>query len=400
MTLDKNSKTLIISLIALIIILLAVMLERRDVPVVKNWNENYRYELKDPYDTSALKEALEFSFGEDNISLFRNIDSIQNFTKSLYINIGYDIYLNENKSLELLKFMENGNSVLLITDIVSSSDTLINDNDVYIDYKLDSLDQVVFLDTDSLMCDFKYYYKNTEEAYERSSNYFSTEIELDSNYVTLAMVDTMVVFQKTEIGQGTLYRYTSPYHFSNIASLQDDFRSFYNHIFQRFDVTNIIIDRPQLADRIESNANNSPIKYILAQPSLKWAYYLTILLALLYIIFKGKRKQKIIPLQPKNENTSLEYVDTLSQLFLVQKQNVKLIDHMEDQFYHKVQKRYFIDKRNTNFADLLSKKSKVDTIEIKRIMDSFYQASAGYAFTDEQLHRLFNNLNHLYTKWK
>jgi hypothetical protein len=105
-------------------------------------------------------------------------------------------------------------------------------------------------------------------------------------------------------------------------------------------------------------------------------------------------------LQNKNENTSLEYVDTLSQLFLAQRQNVKLIDHMEDQFYHKVQKRYFIDKNNPYFIDVLNKKSKVEKKEIEKITNTFTQASNGYSFTDDQLHRLFNNLNQLYTKWK
>lgn len=380
--------------------MLVLLLERRDVPVIKNWEKKFRYELTDPYDTAALKEALEHSYGVENISAYTAIDSLQNFTNSLYINIGYQMYLPENKSNELIEFIEKGNSALLISDYVESYDTLLNDDEYYMRHVTDSLNQVTFIDTDSLICNFKYYYKDTKKATESTNFLFTSELEQDSNYLSLAMIDTMIVFQKKDIGEGTLYRYASPYHFSNIASLQDDFRLFYNHIFQRFNVEHIIIDRPSLADRIEGEADNSLIKYILNQPSLKWAYYLTILLALLYIIFRGKRKQKIIPLQKKNENTSLEYVDTLSQLFLAQKQNVKLIDHMENQFYHKVQKRYFIDKNNSNFIELLHRKSKIDKKDIQKITATFKQASDGYAFSDNQLHRLFDNLNQLYTKWK
>ncbi len=397
---DKNSKILVFSLIGLVILLFAFLLERREVPVIKNWDEKYRYELEDPYDTSAFREALEYSYGKENIKPYRIVDSLASHSKALYINIGYDIYLNEQKSNELLEFIKKGNSALLISNVVSSSDELLDDSYDYMYDKSDSLDQIIFLDTDSLIFNFKYYYRNTKKAVSRSRNFFLDEMEEDSTYMSLANVDTLSIFQKRDIGQGALYRYTIPYHFTNLVSLQDDFRLFYNHVFERFDAEHIIIDRPRLADRIESTANNSPIKYILAQPSLKWAYYLTILLALLYILFKGKRRQKIIPVQNKNENTSLEYVDTLSQLFLAQKQNVKLIDHLEDQFYHKVQKRYFIDKNNSNFIDLLNRKSKIEKVEIEKITDSFNQASKGYAFTDDQLHRLFNNLNQLYTKWK
>ena len=397
---NKNSKILVFSLIALVIVMLAFILEWRDVPVIKNWEEKYRYDLDDPFDTSAFREALEYSYGAENIVQYNSIDSIHDYNNSLYINIGYSIFLNESKSAELVDFIKNGNVALFITDYVSASDSLLSDDYFYMEDVSDSLDQVQFVDTDSLKCEFKYYSRNLNKAVFTYTSAFTEDIMEDSNYVSLATVDSLIVFQKRKFGNGSVYRYTTPYHFSNLVSLQDDFRRFYNHIFGRFDVETVIIDRPRLADRIESRANNSPIKYILAQPSLKWAYYLTILLALLYIVFKGKRRQKIIPLQNKNENTSLEYVDTLSQLFLAQRQNVKLIDHMEDQFYHKVQKRYFIDKNNPYFIDVLNKKSKVEKKEIEKITNTFTQASNGYSFTDDQLHRLFNNLNQLYTKWK
>ena len=73
---------------------------------------------------------------------------------------------------------------------------------------------------------------------------------------------------------------------------------------------------------------------------------------------------------------------------------------MEDQFYHKVSKKYFIDKNNLQFNQILHRKSKIELKEIDKITHAFNQATEGYAFTDDQLHRLYKTLNHLYTNWK
>jgi len=52
----------------------------------------------------------------------------------------------------------------------------------------------------------------------------------------------------------------------------------------------------------------TPLKYILSQESLKWAYYILIVSIIVYIIFQGKRKQRVIPLIPPLKNTTLEFV--------------------------------------------------------------------------------------------
>ncbi len=397
---SNNRNILIIVLAVLVILLLLFVLEWRDVPIVKNWDETYNYELTDPYGSSALKEALSLSFGEDNISLFRDIDSLHQYTNSLYINIGYNIYLSENKSSQLREFMDNGNDVLFISQFVESEDYDLSDDSYVFNSIIDSTTQVIFTESDSSSYTFTYRGRSTSTLQSKSTPLFEDEILEDSSYHALAIVDSLIIYYRKDVGLGSIHRYSQPYHFCNLASLQSDFKPFYNEVFGQYDVEQIILDRPQLADRIESDLQDSPLKYILAQASLRWAYYLTLFTALLYILFKGKRKQKIIPIRNKPTNTSLEYVDTLSQLFLSQKQNSKLIEHMEDQFYHKVLKKYFIDKNNLQFNQLLHRKSKVELKEIEKITNSFSQATNGYSFSDDQLHRLYNNLNHFYTNWK
>ena len=109
-----------------------------------------------------------------------------------------------------------------------------------------------------------------------------------------------------------------------------------------------------------------------------------------------KRKQNAIPILSKNENTSLEYVSTLSYLFKSQNQNDKLIHHMKDIFANTVRKKYFIDYNDPDFAIKLSKKSKIPVGEIDIIVRGFNNAENHFKFTDDQLERINSRLDTFY----
>ena len=56
-------------------------------------------------------------------------------------------------------------------------------------------------------------------------------------------------------------------------------------------------------------------------PPLQYAFWLSLLLLLLYILFAGKRMQRIIPLVKPNENTTVTFTETIGRLYLQKKDN-------------------------------------------------------------------------------
>ena len=61
--------------------------------------------------------------------------------------------------------------------------------------------------------------------------------------------------------------------------------------------------------------NKGPLTYILKQPPLAWAWYLLLLMGLLFLIFKAKRKQRVIPVLKENTNNSLAFINTIGNLY-------------------------------------------------------------------------------------
>ena len=365
-----------------------------------SWEQDYRYESQNPHGGWVFNESILKTYGTRNVSYFDDIDSLSNDSNQLYINYGPSIIITQKKQKELDRFLSNNNTIFFIAnDISSYNDTF---SSFYISNYYDSLSQLTFTNIDTAKFNFSYFKNNINKPSIHSHSALDKETFPDSTFQSLATAqDSFIVFFKREHSNGRIFYHLNPYNFSNIASIQEDYLGHFNDVFSHFKADKIILDNPKKSDILQSEyADSSPIQYILSQASLAWAYYLTLISLLIFIFFRGKRKQRIIPISENNKNTSLEYVDTVSQLFLSQNQNRKLVEHLENIFFHKVKNKYFLDKSNGDFIHLFSLKSKIQKIEVDHIIDIFKNAKDGYDFTDDQLHRLHKKLETIYTSWK
>lgn len=399
MTAKNQNIVVIAASILLICVISFLIFEIKKVPDV-SWKQDYKYESEDPYGGWIFKESIIQTYGEDNVFDYSELDSLPTDSNYLYINFGPSIIVTKEKQEELDQFLDKKNDLLFIANELNTyQDTF---SHFYITNYHDSITLITFNDTDSSSFNFLFY-KNKISAPTKSFHSSVTEYDLlDSTHTLIGTAqDSSFVFFSKDYKRGHIFYHLNPYNFSNIASKQEDYLAHFNMVFSHFDADKIILDSPKESDVLQSEySDSSPIQYILSQKSLAWAYYLTVLSLLIFIFFRGKRKQRIIPISKVNKNTSLEYVDTVSLLFKSQKQNRKLVEHLENIFYHKVKTKYFIDKSHSDFINLFSYKSKIKRNEVDHIIDVFKNAKDGYEFTDDQLHRLHKNLETIYINWK
>lgn len=203
-----------------------------------------------------------------------------------------------------------------------------------------------------------------------------------------------------KLGDGELYIHTVPLLLTNIGTRQDYYLDHANYILSQFDPEKVVVDKL----RINFNFGNdevkkSPIAFILKTPSLAWAYYLLIASLLCFVIFRSKRLQRVIPLTGKNENTSLQYIKTLSTLYQSHEQNNKLVVHMRDVFYNKIKNKYFLDHTITGYVEQLSRKTKISEKEISTLLHKF-ESARNSNFTDDQLIVLHNQIESFHKKAK
>ena len=94
--------------------------------------------------------------------------------------------------------------------------------------------------------------------------------------------------------------------------------------------------------------SGSPIRFILSDESLRWAYYLTLFTLLTFVFFEAKRRQRIIPIVKPPENTTLEFAETVGNLYFSHGDHLNLAKKKILFFKEKIRSKYYIQ---TNVLD-------------------------------------------------
>jgi hypothetical protein len=139
---------------------------------------------------------------------------------------------------------------------------------------------------------------------------------------------TFTNFAKIKYGDGAIFLHTTPLAFTNFHLRNPEPLAYAEKVFSHLPEGDIYWDAKHQISLLMSRRRNfgsaqspprqledSPLAYVLAQPSLAWAWYILVALALLYLIFYSKRRQRIIPVVEMNANTSLEFIGTIGKLY-------------------------------------------------------------------------------------
>ena len=391
-----NKRILLVVALLAIIILLALLF--RSSTKRFNWGETYAQNSKEPYGTYVIGELLKSYFpGKDFIAFNDSIPN--NFPPhpqkdANYVFIGEAIYMDSVDVSGLLKFVENGNKAFI------SSKTIPYDlmfhlyyeecNEYFWDDYNFFQDTIAYfslnhpeLVSDSLF-EYQYFYQNKAESYYW--NYIDTFFLCEDEYSIVALghlADDKVNFARVKYGKGYFYLHTNPIVFSNFHLLEKQPLNYANKIFSHLTEGTIYWDNysrvseavgrrrnsGDYANQERGISSRSPLQYILGQPSLTWAWYLLLALGLLYMIFGAKRRQRIVPVLEKNNNTSLEFISTIGQLYFIQNNHRKLALQKIKLFQAFIRQRYNIQTANIDeeFYKKLNLKSEVEESLIRKI---------------------------------
>ncbi len=133
-------------------------------------------------------------------------------------------------------------------------------------------------------------------------------------------------------GKGRIYLHTSPLAFTNYGLLEEEGFAYASAVFAHLPKGHIYWDsRPPFVFepgtgrvRNHPSLSETPLKYVLSQPSLAWAWYLLLASAVLFVVFMGKRRQRVVPVLLRPQNTSMEYVALIGQLTFLKGDHKKL----------------------------------------------------------------------------
>ena len=395
---SRNRKiSIIAAAVVLVIAIIASLTEYRDVPT-HQWKEKFNFDDEQPQGLYIFKELTNRYFKDVPITTNGYPTDSLNIN-SLYIQF-VPFAMKKNVVDTLISIASSGNDVLIIEDFYNSfiSDTV---PQLFERESHEGSSLTFNFTNDNIASDtnFVFQLQNKDFTPKHNANYLLLEgfdWEDDLQYIKVATPDSLALMIGFPIGEGRIFVHIKKDLFYNFSYRQNQMFDYTQRLFSHFDPEHVYLLDPQAAFGSDNPNNKTPLDFIMSQPALKAAYYLLLLGLLLYVFFGGKRKQKIIPVIEKNKNTSLEYIETVSQLFYQQEQHEKLVAHMKGIFYHKMQKKFFVTRDDPDYVKVLAKKSKISATELQYIKDRFQNLDDNFSFRDDQLVSLNRRLEKIY----
>lgn len=392
----RDRRPYIVLGVAAVIILSLFIYLQGDEEKEYSWREHYREVGEDPYSTSIIRNLLE-SYSTAELKELRS-----SISKSLpdstdkeanYVFIGEGLFLDTADVNRLLQFAESGNNIFISSKVIpydlmyyvyymQCNDAFWDEYEEYADTSV-SLNLIHPNLQDTAGYNYSYIYNNDLAPYSWNyidSVYFCEEYH---SFIPLgAMNGKYINFVKVPYGKGAFYLHTAPIVFSNIQLLDESGLNYANKVFSHLSDGPIFWDAKSrvekgVAQRANNNYNQdprlsdkSPLKYILEQPSLAWAWYILLALAFLYLLFRAKRRQRIIPVVAENKNTSLEFISTIGSLYFMQQDHRRLCLQKIKLFYAFIRNHYQLSTNNIDedFAENLATRSELPLSLINNIL--------------------------------
>lgn len=378
----KYSRFIIVFLI-IFILLIIVELNR---PKELDWSYSFSKNDKIPYGSYIVYKILPELFPYDDvvsndIPIYNTLNSTDTTTGNAYIFINDRFSPDELDTKDLLEFVKHGNNVFVAANSFTGdfSDSL----KINIGLKFYSNKTTEINFTNRKLSVFGYYiFKNTPADY-----YFT---KFDTSRVTILGInsDRRPNYIKINYGDGSFFLNTVPIAFTNFNILDT---VNVDYIYKSF--AYLPSDSYVLWDEYyKSNKEliRTPLRYILSQVSLSWAYYILILSVILYIIFFGRRRQRIIPVVKPLSNTTLEFVKLIGRLYFQQKNHKNIADKKINYFFDQLRTRYFIktDEINEETLNKISTKSGLPLVDIKETFNYIHYLNNNPKITETELSRI------------
>lgn len=373
----KNFKFLLPIIITLILLTIIKIVEPEEV----DWSKSFAKKDKIPYGGYIIYDIAAGLFPDNEVEL-KELPIYNNLKDKYYYHTNY-IFINTNflpdrlDTEYLLDYVAEGNNVFISAFGIYG--------DLADSLKIKTFDK--FFSEDSVNINFSLADIKSDSGYSyfkgNFENYFS---EFDTSLVqVLGKNDNdNVNFLRVKYGNGNFLINTVPLAFTNYHLLNSTNIEYVYKALSHLPVQKTFWD-DYYKDGNKYSA--TALQYILSQQALKWAYFIILVSVFLFIFFYGRRKQRIIPLIPPLTNTTLEFVETVGNLYYQQKDYKNIADKRISYFLDYIRSKYLI--KTSSFDEeiirKISEKSSISTGKLNLIFKEIEKITHSQKITEEEL---------------
>ena len=346
----------------------------------------------------------------------------KNDCKNIYFAIAEDLSLNDDDGDWLLGFVEAGNYAFIASENLSSKlRAAISDNFYFRFNSYYDTSFVLNFYHPKFLQESPIEIKNAElnsHRYPKYKNWrYFIDADLGGGFVRIAYNNARdyPICIRLQYGKGSFIIHSTPSAFSNYNMFEAGGKYHAEVIFSHLPKGNIYwhhdfgkyspyrgVPQPthpkQRKSSQSSYSKSSPLQYIMRESALFTALILLMVGALLYMLFQSKRRQRIIPTIEPNENSSLEFVKTVSTLYFQQKRHDKLIKHKELIFLSFLRQHYYVSspKITANFITKVAQKSGIEEKHVNDIFIALDKGKEKRNVSESELINLYNKLEYFY----
>ncbi|MEM1408108.1 MAG: DUF4350 domain-containing protein, partial [Bacteroidota bacterium] len=361
-----------------------------------NWTITFSNKDKNPFGGYLINERLTDIFPPDSISnvnltLYELEDSA---THNILI-LANSFFGSEEDTDVLLKKVNKGMNAFIAADYFSGhfADTLNLETADYFFYE-DIIENITEEDTAFLrfvnphLQDKKYYFRRNN-----TQNFFSSFDTLRTKILVTNDLDKPQMI-RIKWGKGSIYLSSTPLAFTNNYLLLENNHEFVSTALSYLPPRSTIWTEYYQLGRMEAR---TPLRFILTNESLSWAYYMAILTLILFIFFEAKRKQRVIPIITPLTNTTLEFVGTIANLYFYKKDHKSIALKRVNFFQEKLRTKYRLQfsEGDTSFIERVAHKTGCTPEEIKSAFDLINTTKHNKGISEEQLKTLSKTIDEI-----
>ncbi|MEO4004647.1 DUF4350 domain-containing protein [Flavobacterium sp. CAU 1735] len=362
---------LYIAFLVLIIVGIIVIDSGRPKPI--NWTPSYTIQDKIPFGLYVFNKEIPSLFPNQKITRFGTtvyefLDPKYRYSDSTYVVKGTLLMISDDNTLddtsadELLYFVDHGNTAFLSMQSFPKKlmDSLKFDCSTNMSLQ-DNMRQKLSANN----------VKNQHYNFGKGSGNVSFQSIDSTTTDVLGYQQTDSIkhanFIRVPYGTGYFLLHTQPAAFSNYVLLKDKNAEYCSAILSYIPKGELFWQSFSYNDQ---NISGSPMRYILSQPALKWAWYLFLIGMLVFMFFNAKRRQRIIPIKEPVPNTTVDFTKTIGNLYLQEGSHHLIIEKKIIYFLEKIRSEYLIDtfQLDETFVKRLHQKTGKDPVLIENVV--------------------------------
>ncbi|WP_026705253.1 DUF4350 domain-containing protein [Flavobacterium soli] len=341
---DKSLRIYIGFLVAFLALIVIIEM---NVPKPIDWTPTYGLRDKKPlgmyvFNEQAASLLKNRKIEKINVTPYEYLEPLYDYdslvntytAKGTFLIINEFSVLDSESLTELFYFADHGNDVFI--SMKSFPEQLLDSLDIELGNDFEYSDKSKVWMANPILGQEKYPLKEGV-----GNTYFSKIDTLNTTVLGYqGAKKSSINFIKVPYQNGNFYLHTQPAAFTNFHLLKDNHARYAEKIMSYIPEGNVYW---YTKDINGNNNSNSPLRFFFSEPALRSAWYLSLIGLLIFMIFNAKRKQRIVPIIKPLENTTIDFIKTIGNLYFQEGDHDTIINKKIIYFLDKIRQDYLME---------------------------------------------------------